>query len=123
LSDEKPVKCCPSGSFRFAVRGSRFPEPTAFPAPAPFSVFSFPFSVFSPPVLPPLAPILQKQLEDAPHRRLPFAQVMELMLYHPEHGYYGPAPRKLGRGGDFFTSVSVGPLYGRLLAQLARQQW
>jgi SAM-dependent MidA family methyltransferase len=48
---------------------------------------------------------------------------MELMLYHPEHGYYGPAPRKLGRGGDFFTSVSVGPLYGRLLAQLARQQW
>ena len=48
---------------------------------------------------------------------------MELMLYHPEHGYYGPAPRKIGRGGDFFTSVSVGPLYGRLLAQLVRQQW
>lgn len=46
---------------------------------------------------------------------------MELALYHPEHGYYGPGPRRLGRKGDFYTAVSVGPLYGRLLADLARQ--
>jgi SAM-dependent MidA family methyltransferase len=52
---------------------------------------------------------------------LPFAEVMELALYHPEHGYYGPGPRRLGRSGDFFTAVSVGPLYGSLLARLAQQ--
>ncbi len=48
---------------------------------------------------------------------------MEAALYHPEHGYYGPAPRRIGRGGDFFTAVSVGPLYGRLLSTLALQTY
>jgi SAM-dependent MidA family methyltransferase len=49
-----------------------------------------------------------------------FDRYMELALYHPEHGYYA-RPRKIGREGDFFTSVSVGPLFGRLLARQARQ--
>jgi SAM-dependent MidA family methyltransferase len=46
---------------------------------------------------------------------------MELALYDPEHGYYGPGPRRIGRKGDFYTAVSVGPLYGHLLAAHARQ--
>jgi SAM-dependent MidA family methyltransferase len=49
-----------------------------------------------------------------------FDRFMALALYHPEHGYYA-APRAIGRGGDFITSVSVGPLFGRMLAQQARQ--
>lgn len=52
---------------------------------------------------------------------LTFAEVMTQALYHPEHGYYGPGPRRIGRSGDFYTSVSVGPLYGQLLATLAQQ--
>lgn len=48
---------------------------------------------------------------------------MEMALYHPQHGYYGPGPRRIGRNGDFFTSVSTGPLFGRLLALLARRVW
>ncbi len=40
---------------------------------------------------------------------------MELALYHPEHGYYERALR-IGKHGDFYTSVSVGPLFGELLA-------
>lgn len=48
---------------------------------------------------------------------------MAAALYHPEHGYYGPGPRRLGRSGDFYTAVSVGPLYGRLLAALAEETW
>jgi SAM-dependent MidA family methyltransferase len=56
-----------------------------------------------------------------------FARFMELALYHPRHGYYtGPAAAgRIGRHGDYFTSVSVGPLFGRLLARqfrLFRQQ-
>lgn len=46
---------------------------------------------------------------------------MDLALYDPEYGYYGPGPRRIGRKGDFYTAVSVGPLYGRLLADLACQ--
>jgi SAM-dependent MidA family methyltransferase len=44
-----------------------------------------------------------------------FAHFMELALYAPGLGYY-ERPRVLGRDGDFFTSVSVGPLFGQLLA-------
>ena len=70
--------------------------------------------------MPSLLQILREQLTAGP---LPFAQVMELALYHPEHGYYGAGPRRIGRQGDFFTSVSVGPLFGKLLAMQAIQEW
>jgi SAM-dependent MidA family methyltransferase len=43
------------------------------------------------------------------------ARFMELSLYAPGLGYY-ERRRQIGRGGDFFTSVSVGPLFGQLLA-------
>lgn len=69
----------------------------------------------------PLAQLLHDDLAASPQNRLTFAQVMQEALYHPEHGYYGPGPRRIGRSGDFYTAVSVGPLYGRLLADLARQ--
>lgn len=48
---------------------------------------------------------------------------MELALYHPEHGYYARSPRQVGREGDFFTSVSVGPLFGRILARRFIRWW
>jgi len=44
-----------------------------------------------------------------------FARFMELALYAPACGYY-ERPRDIGRRGDFFTSVSVGPVFGGLLA-------
>ena len=47
---------------------------------------------------------------------MPFRRFMELALYHPRHGYYERAATPIGRQGDFFTSVSVGPLFGQLLA-------
>jgi SAM-dependent MidA family methyltransferase len=44
-----------------------------------------------------------------------FARFMELALYAPGCGYY-ERPRPIGRRGDFFTSPSVGPLFGQMLA-------
>ena len=41
---------------------------------------------------------------------------MELALYCPEYGYYEKDLYNPGRAGDFYTSVSVGPLFGQLLA-------
>lgn len=41
---------------------------------------------------------------------------MELALYHPGHGYYEGNSTRVGKPGDFFTSVSVGCLFGELLA-------
>lgn len=45
-----------------------------------------------------------------------FNRFMELALYCPELGFYEKEADNLGRNGDFFTSVSVGPLFGELLA-------
>ncbi len=40
---------------------------------------------------------------------------MELCLYHPEYGYYESPDRQIGKDGDFYTSISVGPVFGELL--------
>lgn len=45
-----------------------------------------------------------------------FRRFMELALYCPETGYYQRSARVVGQQGDFVTSVSSGPLFGRLLA-------
>ena len=45
-----------------------------------------------------------------------FARFMELALYCPETGYYEKKKDNVGRRGDFITSVSVGSLFGELLA-------
>ncbi len=44
-------------------------------------------------------------------------------LYDPGLGYYARGARQIGRGGDFFTSVSVGPLFGGLLARRFLWEW
>lgn len=44
------------------------------------------------------------------------ARFMEVALYHPELGYYERDPAVVGQRGDFYTSVSVGELFGQLLA-------
>jgi len=54
---------------------------------------------------------------------IPFARFMELALYHPEHGYYASGRASIGRHGDFFTNVSVGPLFGKLLAAQFVEIW
>ncbi|HTS16275.1 MAG TPA: SAM-dependent methyltransferase [Verrucomicrobiae bacterium] len=49
--------------------------------------------------------------------RITFARFMELALYHPRLGYYTGGRERVGKSGDYFTSVSVGPLFGRILAK------
>jgi SAM-dependent MidA family methyltransferase len=46
---------------------------------------------------------------------VPFAKFMEMALYFPELGYY-ERPERIGQRGDFYTSASVGELFGQLLA-------
>jgi SAM-dependent MidA family methyltransferase len=49
--------------------------------------------------------------------RITFERFMELALYHPQCGYYTSGRARIGKSGDFFTSVSVGSLFGRILAR------
>jgi SAM-dependent MidA family methyltransferase len=60
-----------------------------------------------------LANVIYRQIREA--GPIPFARFMELALYCPELGFYERFPHRIGKSGDYFTSVSVGPLFGRLL--------
>ena len=52
-----------------------------------------------------------------------FDWFMEQALYHPESGYYSSGQCAIGRRGDYFTNVSVGPFFGRLLAAQFAEMW
>jgi len=54
---------------------------------------------------------------------LSFVRFMELALYDPLAGYYASARARIGKCGDFFTNVSVGPVFGRILAGQFREMW
>lgn len=52
---------------------------------------------------------------------LRFDAFMETVLYHPECGYYRNRRIRIGRTGgtDFYTSASLGGVFGRLVARAA----
>src|ERR1700730_11181961 len=52
-----------------------------------------------------------------------FEWFMEQALYHREFGYYSSGQGQIGRRGDYFTNVSVGPLFGRVLAAQFEEMW
>jgi SAM-dependent MidA family methyltransferase len=55
--------------------------------------------------------------------RISFAQFMQLVLYHPLHGYYNSGREIIGPEGDYFTSPGVHPVFGKLLARQLNQMW
>jgi SAM-dependent MidA family methyltransferase len=60
-----------------------------------------------------VARIISKEI--AQRGPISFARFMELALYCPIYGYYEKEKDSIGKRGDFFTSVSVGSLFGELL--------
>lgn len=52
-----------------------------------------------------------------------FHWFMQQALYHPEWGYYTSGRARIGRSGDFYTNVSVGKLYGELMAKQFEEMW
>lgn len=57
----------------------------------------------------------------AEHGPITFADYMEACLYDPTHGYYSSATRT--RFADYYTSVDVHPIFGRLIARQLEQMW
>lgn len=81
----------------------------------------------TPPAVSPGRPQLLAAIcsEIAARGSMPFARFMEVALYHPQWGYYTApgAPERIGRRGDFYTNVSVGALFGQLLAMQIAEMW
>ncbi len=72
----------------------------------------------------PLCQAIAHRIITSSQKRITFAQYMDMVLYHPEHGYYSTDAIKIGfRGSDFFTSASLGSDFGELLAKQFYQMW
>ncbi len=52
---------------------------------------------------------------------IPFAEFMEACLYDPAHGYYSQPAHT--RFADYYTSVDVHPIFGRLVARQLEEMW
>lgn len=73
----------------------------------------------------PLEQLLRRRIEERGPLR--FSEFMETALYHPDHGYYTRwrrtgASDPFGKAGDFFTAAQLQPVFGRLIATLARRR-
>lgn len=51
-----------------------------------------------------------------------FDEYQERCLYDPDHGFFTRSGGA-GRRGDFITSPEIGPLFGEVLANMARSLW
>jgi SAM-dependent MidA family methyltransferase len=69
----------------------------------------------------PLVSLIREHLQR--HGPVPFPWFMDQALYHPEFGYYTSPRLRIGRKGDYYTNVSVGRLYGQLLASQLIEMW
>lgn len=67
----------------------------------------------------PLAELLAERI--CRYGPLTFADYMRECLYHPVHGYYSKAGTP--RFADYYTSVDVHPVFGRLLARQFAEMW
>jgi len=67
----------------------------------------------------PLARVLAERIRRS--GPIPFAEYMRECLYHPEFGYYSKPEAR--RFADFYTSVDVHPIFGRLFARQLAEMW
>lgn len=67
--------------------------------------------------------LVTEKISTAPNQRITFAEYMDLVLYHPEQGYYATGAVNIGSEGDFFTSPHLANDFGELLAEQFAEMW
>lgn len=54
---------------------------------------------------------------------IPYREFMAAALYDAEYGYYAGNQQRVGKDGDFITSVSIGRCFGLILAHRLERYW
>ena len=67
--------------------------------------------------------LITQQILHSSECRIPFAEYMEMALYHPHYGYYAANHGKIGAHGDFLTSPHLAVDFGELLAKQFAEMW
>jgi len=70
-----------------------------------------------------LRDLIAQKIAETPEQRITFAEYMEWVLYHPQHGYYSTDQVKIGAKGDFVTSPHLGADFSELLAEQFAEMW
>jgi SAM-dependent MidA family methyltransferase len=70
-----------------------------------------------------LVEIVCDRINNSPQQQITFAEYMELVLYHPQHGYYASSESRISEGGDFLTSPRLADDFGEMLAVQLYQMW
>lgn len=70
-----------------------------------------------------LLEIISQKISETTHKYISFAEYMELVLYHPEQGYYSTNRVNFGSEGDFVTSPHLCKDFGELLAVQFVEMW
>lgn len=66
---------------------------------------------------------IRYRIRQSAQQAIPFAEYMELALYHPQWGYYSAERVKVGKEGDFYTSATVHPVFAETLADCILEMW
>ena len=71
------------------------------------------------------AGVLKAHILDTIKRSGPisFQEYMSLALYHEPYGYYASGVQRVGKEGDFITSISIGACFGVVLARRIIAFW
>jgi SAM-dependent MidA family methyltransferase len=70
-----------------------------------------------------LVEIVCDRIKNSPQQQITFAEYMELVLYHSQHGYYASSESRISAGGDFLTSPHLADDFGEMLAIQLYQMW
>ncbi|WP_010270153.1 class I SAM-dependent methyltransferase [Paenibacillus senegalensis] len=63
-----------------------------------------------------IVPWIALAIRETAAKAVTFCEYMNWCLYHPEFGYYMNTRPKVGKEGDFYTSSSITPVMGEMLA-------
>lgn len=70
-----------------------------------------------------LVSVIGDRIANFPQHQITFAAYMDLVLYHPQHGYYASNAERIGTGGDFLTSPYLAADFGEMLTIQLYQIW
>jgi SAM-dependent MidA family methyltransferase len=60
---------------------------------------------------------LNHYINQQPFKMISYAEYMDIVLYHPQLGYYMRDGEKIGRGGDFITTSNMADIFGATFAR------
>jgi SAM-dependent MidA family methyltransferase len=70
-----------------------------------------------------LVAVICDRINNTPQQQITFAEYMDLVLYHPQHGYYASNSEQISKSGDFLTSPHLADDFGEMLAIGLYQIW